>query len=67
MDKKEKQILDSIHFLERFQALCDQYNFDLKESFVNYDNQKVLEILQEIGYTTPKHQKKLVHINSSTR
>ena len=58
MDKKEKQILDSIHFLERFQALCDQYNFDLKESFVNYDNQKVLEILQEIGYTTPKHQKK---------
>jgi len=28
MDKKEKQILDSIHFLERFQALCDQYNFE---------------------------------------
>ena len=58
MDKKEKEILDSIHFLERFQALCGQYNFDLKESFVNYDNQKVLEILREVGYTTPKHQKK---------
>ena len=58
MDEQAKQILNSIHFLERFQDLCDQYSFDLKESFENYDNQKVLEILRDVGYTTPKYQKK---------
>ena len=58
MDEQAKQILNSIHFLERFQDLCDQYSFDLKESFENYDNQKVLEILRDVGYTTPKYQKR---------
>ncbi len=58
MDEQVKQILNSIHFLERFQDLCDQYSFDLKESFENYDNQKVLEILRDVGYTTPKYQKR---------
>ena len=58
MDEKARQILNSIHFLKRFQALCDQYSFDLNESFENYDNQKVLEILREVGYTTPKYQKR---------
>ena len=58
MDEKARQILNSIHFLKRFQALCDQYSFNLNESFENYDNQKVLEILREVGYTTPKYQKR---------
>ena len=58
MDEQVKEILNSIHFLERFQDLCDQYSFDLKESFENYDNQKVLEILRDVGYTTPKYQKR---------
>ena len=58
MDEQVKQILNSIHFLERFQDLCDQYSFDLKESFENYDNQIVLEILRDVGYTTPKYQKR---------
>ena len=48
------QVLSSIHFAERYEALRTQYSFDAKESFENYDNQYVLEMLQEIGYTSVK-------------
>ena len=58
MDKQVVEILNKINFVERFNELCDQYAFDLKESFENYDNQRVLEILHEVGYMTPKHMKR---------
>ena len=58
MDKQMVQVLSSIHFAERYEALRTQYSFDAKESFENYDNQKVLEILRDVGYTTPKYQKR---------
>lgn len=45
------KVLNRIRFAERYQALRIQYSFDLKESFKNYDNQYVLKMLQEIGYT----------------
>lgn len=58
MDKQMVKVLNSIRFPERYQALRTQYDFDAKESFENYDNQYVLKILQDIGYTAPKYRKR---------
>ena len=58
MDKQMVKVLNSICFPERYQALRIQYSFDLKESFKNYDNQYVLKMLQEIGYTAAKYRKR---------
>ena len=52
------KVLNSICFPERYQALRIQYSFDSKERFKNYDNQYVLEMLQEIGYTSVKYWRK---------
>ena len=52
------EVLNSIRFAERYQALRIQYSFDSKERFKNYDNQYVLEILQDIGYTAAKYRKR---------
>ena len=52
------KVLNSIRFAERYQALRIQYSFDSKERFKNYDNQYVLEMLQEIGYTSVKYWRK---------
>ena len=58
MDKQMVKVLNNTHFAERYQALRTQYDFDAKESFKNYDNQYVLEMLQEIGYTAAKYRKR---------
>ena len=58
MDKQMVKVLNSIRFPERYQALRIQYSFDLKESFEDYDNQYVLKMLQEIGYTSVKYRKR---------
>ena len=58
MDKQMVQVLSSIHFAERYEALRTLYSFFAKESFENYDNQYVLEMLQEIGYTSVKYRKR---------
>ena len=58
MDNQMVKILNNIHFAERYEALRIQYSFDLKESFEDYDNQYVLEMLQEIGYTSVKYWRK---------
>ncbi len=58
MDKQMVKVLNSICFPERYQALRIQYSFDSKERFKNYDNQYVLEMLQEIGYTSVKYWRK---------
>ena len=49
MDNRMVEVLNRIRFAERYQALRIQYSFDLEESFEDYDNQHVLEMLQEIG------------------
>ena len=58
MDKQMVEVLNSIHFAERYQALRTQYSFDLKESFEDYDNQYVLKIFQKIGYAAVKYWRK---------
>ena len=58
MDNRMVEVLNRIRFTERYQALRIQYSFDLKESFKNYDNQYVLKMLQEIGYTAAKYRKR---------
>ena len=58
MDNQMVEVLNRIRFAERYQALRIQYSFDLKESFEDYDNQHVLEMLQEIGYTSVKYWRK---------
>ena len=58
MDNQMVKVLNRIRFAERYEALRTQYSFDAKESFENYDNQYVLEMLQEIGYTSVKYRKR---------
>jgi len=58
MDNQMVEVLNSIRFAERYQALRIQYSFDLKESFEDYDNQYVLKMLQDIGYAAVKYRKR---------
>ena len=58
MNNQMVEVLNSIHFVERYQALRIQYAFDSKERFKNYNNQYVLEMLQDIGYTSAKYRKR---------
>ena len=58
MDNRMVEVLNRIRFAERYQALRIQYSFDSKERFKDYDNQYVLEMLQEIGYTAAKYRKR---------
>ena len=58
MDNQMVEVLNSIRFAERYQALRMQYSFDLKESFEDYDNQYVLKMLQDIGYAAVKYRKR---------
>lgn len=58
MDQKTIQILNNIHFAERYKKIYKQYSFNFNESFNDYDNQYVVKLLHEIGYTDIKHQKK---------
>jgi len=67
MDKQMVEVLNSIRFAERYQALRIQYDFDAKESFENYDNQYVLKMLQDIGYTAVKYWKSENFFQSKTR
>ena len=52
-----RDVLSSINFVERYQSLCAQYDFSVEEGFGNYDNQRVLEILSEVGYQNVKFWK----------
>jgi len=56
-DNEMREILSSINFVERYQALCAPYAIGAKNSFENYDNQRVLEILSEVGYQNVKFWK----------
>ena len=58
MDKQMVEVLNNIHFAERYQALRTQYSFDSKESFATYDNSYVLAMLREIGYASVKYWRK---------
>ena len=52
------EVLNKIHFAERYHALRTQYSFDSKESFATYDNSYVLAMLREIGYASVKYWRK---------
>ena len=52
-----RDVLSSINFVERYQSLCAPYAIGAKNSFENYDNQRVLEILLEVGYQNVKFWK----------
>ena len=56
-DNEMREILSSINFVERYQALCIPYAIGAKNSFENYDNKRVLEILLEVGYQNVKFWK----------
>ena len=56
-DNEMREILSSINFVERYQALCIPYAIGAKNSFENYENKRVLEILLEVGYQNVKFWK----------
>ena len=53
-----RDVLSSINFVERYQSLCAPYAIGAKNSFENYDNQRVLEILLDVGYQNVKFWKR---------
>ena len=57
MDKQMVQVLSSIHFAERYEALCNQYSYNFRKRFVNYDNNHVLDIFREIVYQVKFHKR----------
>lgn len=67
MDRQMEEVLNSVHFAERYEALRTQYSFDSKESFENYSNPYVLEMLQDIGYTAVKYWKREDFFQSKKR
>ena len=66
-DNEMREILSSINFVERYQALCIPYAIGAKNGFKNYDNQRVLEILLEVGYQNVKFWKSENFFRSTTK
>ena len=66
-DNAMRDILSSINFVERYQALCIPYAIGAKNGFKNYDNQRVLEILSEVGYQNVKFWKSENFFRSTTK
>ena len=62
-----RDVLSSINFVERYQALCIPYAIGAKNGFKNYDNQRVLEILSEVGYQNVKFWKSENFFRSTTK
>ena len=55
LSKKELEIFEKIHLYERHSNISNQYRFE--ETFENYSNEKVIEIVKELGYSA-KYKKK---------
>ena len=55
LSKKELEIFKKINLYERHSNISNQYRFE--ETFENYSNEKVIEIVKELGYSA-KYRKK---------
>ena len=55
LSKKELEIFEKINLYERHSNISNQYRFE--ETFENYSNDKVIEIVKELGYSA-KYKKK---------
>ena len=55
LSKKELEIFEKINLYERHSNISNQYRFE--ETFENYSNEKVIEIVKELGYSA-KYKKK---------
>ena len=55
LSKKELEIFEKIHLYERHSNISNQYRFE--ETFENYSNEKVIEIVKKLGYSA-KYKKK---------
>ena len=55
LSKKELEIFEKINLYERHSNISNQYRFE--ETFENYSNEKVREIVKELGYSA-KYKKK---------
>ena len=55
LSKKELEIFEKINLYERHSNISNQYRFE--ETFENYSNDEVIEIVKELGYSA-KYRKK---------
>ena len=55
LSKKELEIFEKINLYERHSNISNQYRFE--ETFENYSNEKVIEIVKELRYSA-KYKKK---------
>ena len=56
LSKKELEIFEKINLYERHSNISNQYRFE--ETFENYSNEKVIEIVKELGYSAKYKKKK---------
>ena len=55
LSKKELEIFEKINLYDRYRDINNLYRFE--ETFENYSNEKVIEIVKELGYSA-KYKKK---------
>ena len=55
LSKKDLEIFEKINLYERHSNISNQYRFE--ETFENYSNEKVIEIVKKLGYSA-KYRKK---------
>jgi hypothetical protein len=56
IDPVVKQALDNSHFAEKFKALSEKYPYQ-NESLENYANDKIMEIISQLGYEAGYNKK----------
>ncbi len=51
IDENLRSTLKTIDFISRYKALSEEYSFALNQSFENYSNDNVLNIISSMGYS----------------
>ena len=51
IDLEVKKVFEKINFIERYKSLSERFQFNLNESFDDFDQDVVLNIINELGYS----------------
>ncbi|MEY9973226.1 hypothetical protein ABH966_003610 [Lysinibacillus sp. RC46] len=57
LDKDTEHAFAKIKFIERYKSLAARYQFNVSESFENYESNRVINIINELGYEASFNKK----------
>ncbi|MGG3504885.1 hypothetical protein ABES58_05305 [Paenibacillus lautus] len=57
IDKHTEYAFVKIKFIERYKNLAAKYQFNISESFENYESNQVVKIMSELGYVSSFNKK----------